>query len=174
MVELTEVEKAKKLQEFTAAYGPVKILKEKNWDGRELQYVEFSFKKEACALPIGEVYDAPKPKDLEGYFWIYPASVRKGKALTVTSAAEAIKAKSGREAESPEVAKIRAAVTAAAAAAQPAGRGGAGPGGGMRGGGRRGGGAQGAQGPQGAQGAQGQAGGGGRAGGRRGGMRGGG
>jgi len=74
---MSEVEKAKKLQAFSGVYGPVSVAKEKNWDGTVLEFVKFKFQGRQIKLPMGLVYDAPQPKDLEGYFEIY--SVGRGR-----------------------------------------------------------------------------------------------
>lgn len=70
---MNELEKAKKLKAFSAAYGPVTVAKEKSWDGRELEFVKFRFKGRQIKLPMDMVYDAKQPKDLEGYFEVYSA-----------------------------------------------------------------------------------------------------
>ena len=68
---LTDVEKAKKLQAFSALYGPVTVVKEKNWDGAELEYARFKYQGQQVKLPMGIIYDARKPKELAGYFGMY-------------------------------------------------------------------------------------------------------
>ena len=72
--EMSETDKAKKLQAFSALYGPVTLVKEKNWDGRELEFVKFSHKNRQVKMPIGLIYDAKEPKALEGYFVVYSTS----------------------------------------------------------------------------------------------------
>jgi len=68
---LTDVEKAKKLQAFSALYGPVTVVKEKNWDGAELEYARFKYQGQQIKLPMGIIYDARTPKELAGYFGMY-------------------------------------------------------------------------------------------------------
>jgi hypothetical protein len=69
--EMSDVDKAKKLQGFVALYGPITLVKEKNWDGTQLEYVRFKYQGQQIKLPVGMVYDAPNLEALTGYFKIY-------------------------------------------------------------------------------------------------------
>jgi hypothetical protein len=148
---MSDEERAKKVREFAKNYGPLTLAYEKNWDGRVLEWVMFSHKGQSIKMPLSMVLDAPKTKELEGYFVIYPASGSPGKGtvtykITATSAVPPPPKQP--ETKAPPPPSEAAAAAAAAAAEAPAtagaqaggqaGRGGR-RGGGMMGGGRRGG-----------------------------------
>jgi len=69
--EMSDLDKAKKLQAFKTLYGPTTIVEEKNWDGTLVEYVKFAHGGKQVKMPVGMVYDAEDPKSLEGYFEIY-------------------------------------------------------------------------------------------------------
>jgi hypothetical protein len=88
---IPEAERVKKIRDFIAVYGPITIAQEKDWDGRVLEWAVFTYKSMGVKMPLSMIIDAPKPKELEGYFRIYPnvGGFNKGTAqykITATSA----------------------------------------------------------------------------------------
>ena len=119
---IPEVDEAEKVRDFAALYGPVTRLDEKDWDGRLLEWVVFTYdgssrklKGRSYKLPLSMVVDAPCAEILEGYFPIYAATARPtGKTISTQ-----IVTAPRRPEHSPEEVKeiIRKATPAAAAAA---------------------------------------------------------
>jgi len=70
----TEEVKAERLAAFAGKYGPVTQTKVKDWDGREIEFVNFTHQGQKISLPLSMVAEAADPEALEGYFKIYPAS----------------------------------------------------------------------------------------------------
>jgi len=71
-VVIPEAERVKKIRAFIAIYGPITIAHEKNWNGYMLEWAVFSHKGQSVKMPLSMIIDAPEPKELEGYFRIYP------------------------------------------------------------------------------------------------------
>ena len=152
----TEAEKAVKIQKFAAFYGPMVWVKEKNWDGRLIEWVTFKHDGMNVKFPVSLIMDAPKLSGLEQYFFVYNNNGLQKKAAkqTITASPE-MKAKVLAEEKAVATAAAAAAAAAAkAAATAPAdttattggGGGGMGGRGGGRGGGGRGGGGRGGRG----------------------------
>ena len=80
---MPEAERAKRIRSFAAAYGPLTLSYEKNWDGRVVESVLFTHQNRRIKLPLSMVLDSAKPESLEGYFVVYPAVGSPGKG-TVT------------------------------------------------------------------------------------------
>lgn len=70
----TEEVKAERLAAFASKYGAVTQTKVKDWDGREIEFVNFTHQGQKISLPLSMVAEAADPEALEGYFKIYPAS----------------------------------------------------------------------------------------------------
>jgi hypothetical protein len=139
-----------KVREFAALYGTTTLIKSKDWDDTEFEWVsltaeEGKAKGRQIVMPVNMVTNAKYLESLEGYFPIYVRAARPlGEIVSKETISEPRKPKRTtkeiRELETA-VARARAAAQAAAdAAAQEAGVG-AGPGmggpggrGGMRGG----------------------------------------
>jgi len=142
---VTEVQKAAKIQRFAALYGPVAWTKERNWDGRLIEWVTLKHQGRSVKLPVSLIMDARKLSILDGYFWIYnDTGVRKvASKQTITAPAgmkEKVLAEEKLAATAAATAAAEAAKVSAADTSAAAGRGG---GGRRRGGGRRGGGGRG-------------------------------
>ena len=138
----TEVQKAAKIQRFAALYGPVVWTKERNWDGRLIEWATLKHQGRSVKLPVSLIMDAQRLSILDGYFWIYnDTGVRKvASKQTITAPAgmkEKVLAEEKLAATAAATAAAEAAKVSAADTSAAAGRGG---GGRRRGGGRRGGG----------------------------------
>jgi hypothetical protein len=140
-----DIEKLKLIQQFAALYGPVVWVKEKNWDGRIIDWVTFTHKSQGVKLPVSMIYDAstiqkkPWLQLLEGYFGIYSTGLGFGEVASkqgVTASAE-LKAKVIAEQKKLAEEMNKPVVVVAAAEGEEA-AGGAGGGAGMGGGGGRG------------------------------------
>jgi hypothetical protein len=140
-----DIEKLKLIQQFAALYGPVVWVKEKNWDGRIIDWVTFTHKSQGVKLPVSMIYDAstiqkkPWLQLLEGYFGIYSTGLGFGEVASkqgVTASAE-LKAKVIAEQKKLAEEMNKPVVVVAAAEGEEA-AGGAGGGPGMGGGGGRG------------------------------------
>lgn len=70
----TEEEKAERLAAFASKYGPVTQSQVKDWDGRNIEFVNFTHQGLKISLPLSMVAEAKDPEAVEGYFKIYPAS----------------------------------------------------------------------------------------------------
>jgi hypothetical protein len=156
---IPEVDKMALLREFAALYGPTTLIKSKDWDGTEFEWVsvtsdEGKVKGRQVVMPVNMVMNAKYLEWLEGYFPIYVRAARPlGEIVSRETITEPRKPKrTTKEIRELEGAAARARAAAQAdadAAAEEAGVGG-GPGmggrgrggfGGMRGGrGGRGGG----------------------------------
>jgi hypothetical protein len=155
---IPEVDEAEKVRDFAALYGPVTRLDEKDWDGRVLEWVVFSYDGDnrklqgrTFKLPLSMVVDAPCAEILEGYFPIYAATARPtGKKISAQIVTAPPRAKLSPEEVKEIIRKSRPQVAAAeegaAAGATAGGAGqvarggmGGGPRGGMGRGGPRGG-----------------------------------
>jgi len=125
--EMPEADRAKKIREFASLYGPVTLCYEKNWDGRILQWVMFTYRGAHIKMPLSMVLDVAKPKELEDYFVIYPASGSPGKGtvtykITATSAVPPAP-KQPEAPKPPTPPTVTAAATTAGASASRAGAG---------------------------------------------------
>ncbi len=146
---IPEVDKMARVREFAALFGPTTLIKSKDWDDTEFEWVSVNaeggkVKGQQIVMPARMVTDAEYLEVLEGYFPIY---VRGGRSLGEIVSKETIIEPRQPKRSPTEVRKLElaveraAAAAAAAAAAEAAGEAAAvgGPGrGGMRGGGRAG------------------------------------
>jgi len=138
---ISETEAAAKVHDFAALYGPVTRVEEKNWDGRLLQWVSFTYdgenlklKGRRFKLPLSMVVDAPYPEVLEGYFPIYSAAGRlSGKTVSTQTITAPRRPRRPPEEIKKIPAKARPAAAAGAAETAAAGPPGAARGGGMGG-----------------------------------------
>jgi hypothetical protein len=139
----TEVQKAAKIQRFAALYGPVAWTKERNWDGRLIEWVMLKHQGRSVKLPASLIMDARRLSILDGYFWIYnDTGVRRVASKQTITAPAGMKEKVLAEEKLAETAAATAAAKASEASAAGAGAGGGadtGGGGRRRGGGRGGG-----------------------------------
>jgi hypothetical protein len=133
-VQLSEVEKTEKIRAFAAAYGPIQLVQEKNWDDRILNWVTFTHEGKKFKMPLVMIYDAPNPEILEGYFGVYPASGSPGKAVATQTITASSTISVPAEPEPAFQAAEAEAEAAVPAAAGPEGRRGRGARGGRRGG----------------------------------------
>lgn len=112
----TEEEKAERLAAFAGKYGPVTQSQVKDWDGRSIEFVNFTHEGMKISLPLSMVAEAKDPEALEGYFKIYPASAvpRRAASTTQVSASGAGSAEADEEAATAEETGAEAAADASA------------------------------------------------------------
>jgi len=131
------------VREFAALYGPTTLIKAKDWNGTELEWVSLAAedgkaKGKQIAMPVSMVTGAKYLEVLDGYFPIYVRGVRPlGEIVSKETITVARKPKRSVEeirvlAAGDRTAAATAAAAAAAATAEATGRA-AVSGGGMRG-----------------------------------------
>ena len=131
----TELEKRTKLQQFADVYGvPVTWVKEKDWNGKIIEWAVFHDDKWGnVKIPVALVMDGPYLTLLKPYFRFYPLTeFRKGiRKIRIGGCLPAWTSDTPGQKDKMEAAE-KAAAEAAAAPATPApgapGRGGGGPG----------------------------------------------
>jgi uncharacterized membrane protein YgcG len=152
---IPEVDRMAAIREFAALYGPTTIIKAKDWDETELEWVSLTSEEEKTkgreiVMPVSMVVHAKYQEQLGGYFPIYQRDGRSlGEIVSRETITEPRKPKRTPEELRDLIRQVRREAQAALAEAEAAeaeagvGRGGVGAGGGMRGGGMRGGGMRG-------------------------------
>ncbi|MCJ7749896.1 MAG: hypothetical protein MUQ65_02190, partial [Armatimonadetes bacterium] len=143
---IPEVDKMAAVREFAALYGPTTLIKAKDWNGTELEWVALAAedgkaKGKQIAMPVSMVTGAKYLEVLDGYFPIYVRGVRPlGEIVSKETITVARKPKRSVEeirvlAAGDRTAAAGAAAAAAAAAEEAGGAVGAAgaAGGGMRG-----------------------------------------
>ncbi len=131
----TELEKRTKLQQFADVYGvPVTWVKEKDWNGKIIEWAVFHDDKWGnVKIPVALVMDGPYLTLLKPYFRFYPLTEFRKGIRKIRIGGSCPRGHQIRQAEKDKMeAAEKAAAEAAAAPATPApggpGRGGGGPG----------------------------------------------
>jgi len=114
----TEEEKAERLAAFAGKYGPVTQSKVKDWDGREVEFVNFTHQGQKTSLPLSMVAEAKDPEALEGYFKVYPASAVPRKAASAKQVSASVGDEAADEDEEEATAEEPAAEADADAGAE--------------------------------------------------------